>query len=191
MNLSSLTQITTAKIAPNAITEALINDDVHVNNKVVPVGAVMPFAIDVAVPGRSIPTGWLACSGTTVSRTTYAALFAAIGITFGAGNGSTTFTIPDLRGYFVRGSGTNADGTASGAFGEDQTAYAGANTFSGYVDDGDSQTGSRGGLTELAINSTYLFKTTSARSQNVSVTVATTPGDTRPKNVALLYCIKF
>jgi hypothetical protein len=47
--------------------------------------------------------GWLFCDGSAVSRTTYAALFAKIGTTFGAGNGSTTFNVPDLRGQFVRG----------------------------------------------------------------------------------------
>ena len=54
-------------------------------------------------PSASIPTGWLYCDGAAYSRTTYAELFAKIGTTYGAGNGSTTFNIPDLRGYFIRG----------------------------------------------------------------------------------------
>lgn len=49
------------------------------------------------------PTGWLKANGASVSRTTYAALFAAIGTAFGAGDGSTTFALPDLRGEFIRG----------------------------------------------------------------------------------------
>ena len=49
------------------------------------------------------PAGWLKCNGQTVSRTTYDELFAAIGTTYGGGNGSTTFTLPDFRGEFVRG----------------------------------------------------------------------------------------
>jgi microcystin-dependent protein len=49
------------------------------------------------------PTGWLICNGAAVSRTTYAALFAEIGTTHGAGNGTTTFNLPDLRGEFIRG----------------------------------------------------------------------------------------
>ena len=48
-------------------------------------------------------TGWLLCNGQVVSRTTYAALFAVIGTTYGAGDGSTTFGVPDLRGEFLRG----------------------------------------------------------------------------------------
>ncbi|MCG6573833.1 hypothetical protein EGM97_03825 [Pseudomonas sp. AF32] len=49
------------------------------------------------------PNGWLKCNGSLVSRTQYAALFAAIGTRFGAGDGSTTFALPDLRGEFIRG----------------------------------------------------------------------------------------
>lgn len=57
-----------------------------------PAGAVQDFAMNTA------PAGWLVCDGTAYSRTTYAALFAAIGTTWGAGDGSTTFNVPDLRG---------------------------------------------------------------------------------------------
>lgn len=57
-----------------------------------PAGVVLPFA------GSAAPTGWLLCYGQAVSRTTYAALFAALGTAYGAGDGSTTFLLPDLRG---------------------------------------------------------------------------------------------
>ena len=58
----------------------------------VPPGSVTAFA------GASAPGGWLLCGGQAVSRTTYAELFAAIGATYGAGNGSTTFNVPNLAG---------------------------------------------------------------------------------------------
>jgi microcystin-dependent protein len=63
----------------------------------------------VASPAGSM-RGFLLCNGTTVSRTTYNRLFAAIGTKYGAGDGSTTFKIPDFRGDFIRGylSGTSA-----------------------------------------------------------------------------------
>lgn len=64
-----------------------------------PVGAVFAFA------SASTPAGYLLCNGQAVSRTTYAALFAAIGTTFGSGDGSTTFNVPDMRDWFVRGRG--------------------------------------------------------------------------------------
>lgn len=69
---------------------------------------VDPPGIISAYGGTSAPTGWLACDGAAVSRTTYAALFAAISTTWGIGDGSSTFNLPDLRGIGLRGSGTNA-----------------------------------------------------------------------------------
>lgn len=61
-------------------------------NVSLPAGSVQQFA------GASAPAGWLECGGQAVSRTTYAALFLAIGTAFGAGDGSTTFNVPDMRG---------------------------------------------------------------------------------------------
>lgn len=68
-------------------------------------GAVVYFA------GNTAPRGFIKANGAAVSRTAYAALFAAIGTSYGAGNGSTTFNVPDLRGEFVRGldDGRNID----------------------------------------------------------------------------------
>lgn len=63
----------------------------------VPAGTVSDFA------GSIIPTGWLLCDGSAVSRTTYARLFSVIGTTFGVGNGSTTFNLPDARGRVTAG----------------------------------------------------------------------------------------
>jgi microcystin-dependent protein len=68
------------------------------SDAIVPSGTVVAFA-----GAGSAPTGWLLCDGTAVSRTTYAALFAAIGTAHGAGDGSTTFNLPDYRGRFLRG----------------------------------------------------------------------------------------
>lgn len=72
------------------------------------------------------PTGWLLCDGSAVSRTTYSGLFSAIGTTFGTGDGSTTFNVPDLReagvvGVGTRGSGVTAHDTYTlGQFKDDQ-----------------------------------------------------------------------
>jgi len=74
---------------------------------IMPAGSVIPYA------GTSAPTGFLFCDGSAVSRTTYAALFAVIGTTYGAGDGSSTFALPDLRGRVVAGKddmgGSSAD----------------------------------------------------------------------------------
>jgi phage-related tail fiber protein len=64
---------------------------------IIPAGAIMWISGSV-----SAPLGYLKANGATVSRTTYAKLFSAIGTTWGAGDGSTTFTLPDLRGEFIR-----------------------------------------------------------------------------------------
>lgn len=63
----------------------------------VPPGVVLPFA------GATAPQGWILCDGSAVSRTIYAALFAAIASAHGSGDGSTTFNIPDYRGRIIRG----------------------------------------------------------------------------------------
>jgi microcystin-dependent protein len=65
-----------------------------------PIGALLSYA------GASAPAGWLLCDGAAVSRTTYAALFGVLGTTYGAGNGSTTFNVPDLRNKVAVGSGS-------------------------------------------------------------------------------------
>jgi len=66
-----------------------------------PVGSI------IYLGSATVPQGYLAAHGTAVSRTEYAKLFAVIGTTFGVGDGSTTFNLPDLRGIFVRGAGTH------------------------------------------------------------------------------------
>lgn len=80
----------------------------------VPVGSVFWLATQTA------PEGYLICNGSAVSRTEYADLFAAIGTTFGAGDGSTTFALPNLQAAFIRGAGSQ-DGY-SATFGEKQEA---------------------------------------------------------------------
>lgn len=72
-----------------------------------PAGGVVMYA------GASAPTGWLMCDGTAVSRSTYAGLYTAIGISHGQGNGSTTFNLPDYRGRFIRGTDNMGSGAAS------------------------------------------------------------------------------
>ena len=77
---------------------------------------ILPFG------GTSSPSGFLSCDGAAVSRSTYATLYAAIGTTWGVGDGSSTFNLPDLRAMFLRGTGTH--GTANMAKGTDFEAPA-------------------------------------------------------------------
>jgi microcystin-dependent protein len=91
------------QLIPNPFWSYLV-DYIAVNQPAVPISQVIGFA--QAVPpgmivdygGTTPPGGWLLCDGATVGRTTYKALFAAIGVLYGAGDGSTTFALPDFRG---------------------------------------------------------------------------------------------
>jgi microcystin-dependent protein len=160
--------VTTNALADGAVTQA------KASNMLLPAGAIMAFAMNGA------PTGWLDANGSVVSRTTYANLFTAIGTTYGVGDGSTTFALPDLRGYFVRGvgvagqNGANGDGTVSGAFGAKQEDDFKAHTHT--------------------VNNIVLVSGVGAGSGQVGRSVAnsgSTGGtETRPKNIAMLYCIK-
>jgi microcystin-dependent protein len=72
----------------------------------VPAGKILPAGVMMEYGGAAAPSGWLLCDGTAVSRTTYADLFTAISTTFGTGDGSTTFNVPDRRGRAGVGAGT-------------------------------------------------------------------------------------
>ena len=88
---------------------ALVWEDASPVSPSVP-GIVIPFA------GTVSPDGYLLCDGSEVSRSTYALLYAVIGDTYGAGDGSTTFNLPDLRGRVVIGvAGTHALGSTGGS----------------------------------------------------------------------------
>jgi microcystin-dependent protein len=80
-------------------------------SSLMPSGVVLPFG------GTTAPTGWLLCDGSPISRTTYSALFSAIGTTHGTGDGVNTFNLPDMRGVFPRGAGTNGTSNYGGVTG--------------------------------------------------------------------------
>jgi microcystin-dependent protein len=68
-------------------------------------GSTIPAGFIMAFAGQTVPAGWLVCDGSTISRGSYAALFAAIGTTWGAGDGSSTFSLPPLQGRGLFGVG--------------------------------------------------------------------------------------
>lgn len=88
-----------------------------------PAGVIIPFA------GTSVPTGYLLCNGAAVSRTNYANLFAAIGTLYGAGDGSTTFNLPDARDRVLQGaSGGHSVGSYIAAGLPNITGYLGSSS---------------------------------------------------------------
>jgi microcystin-dependent protein len=95
--------VTTAKLADESVTLAKLSSTITAL-----IEAIDPADKIIAIGGAAAPTGWGLCDGSAVSRTTFAATFARIGITHGAGDGSTTFNVPDLRNRFIAGKGTTA-----------------------------------------------------------------------------------
>ena len=177
--------VTTVKIANGAVTQEKLNNSVTL----VPTGAVMPFAMN------SAPSGWLAANGAAVSRATFSTLFVAIGTTYGTGDGSTTFNLPDLRGYFVRGAGTNTDGTASGTFGQKQgDAYPSHNHgFSDYYQSTGALVTAAPKIQDGGDNTYSVVIGGGGESGSHTTGVTDHQGsgtETRPDNIALLYCIK-
>jgi len=121
---------------------------------IMPAGSVIPYA------GASAPTGFLLCDGSNVSRTTYATLFAVIGTTYGAGDGSSTFALPDLRGRVV--AGQDDMGGASADRLTDQTGGLNGDTL-----------GDTGGSETHTLTTAQLASHTHSFSDTDSITVGT------------------
>lgn len=163
-------------------------------NTLQPAGEVAPFARNIP------PVGWLVCDGAVVSRTTYARLFAAIGTTFGAGNGSTTFQLPDLRGEFVRGWDNGRGADVGRTFGSYQGSQNLSHNHPITVDAAGQHThfvGGRarveydGGGWNFGAGDSTLAQSAPAGQHTHPVTMGQSGGnESRPRNVALLYCIR-
>ena len=164
-------------------------------NNLVPSGTVVYFL------GTTAPTGWLKANGAAVSRTTYARLFAVIGTTYGAGDGSTTFNLPDLRGEFIRGfdDGRNIDkGRAFGSHQDDafqgharnlkrsqsDARMHGLNYFQNREvnDSAHSPAPAAVGAGDNWLTHDYL--------PHLTYGTPRVAAETRPRNIALLACIK-
>jgi microcystin-dependent protein len=146
----------------------------------VPTGLILPYAANAPI---ALPSGYLECDGSTVNQGIYANLFAVIGTTYNiGGEGPSDFRLPDLRGYFIRGFGTNSDGTASAAFGTKQADDFKAHTHnSPYA------------------NSTFAASSVTGSVPTIRMEVVVASGnatsstggtETRPRNIAMRYLIK-
>lgn len=166
-----------------------------------PAGVIVPFAGEV----ENIPSGWMLCDGSEVSRSGFPQLYNAIGVCWGIGDGSTTFNLPDLRGMFLRGvsgdSGNDVDaegrivlndnggntGNHVGSYQSDAirniTGVGGSNLPSEYS--GAFYNNGNGGYT-TGHDYYGVFKSAFDASRVVPV-----GGDNRPKNVYVNYIIKF
>jgi len=144
----------------------------------IPAGSVLPFAMS------SAPSGYLECDGTAISRSTYSDLFSAIGTTFGTGDGSTTFNIPDLRGEFIRG-WDHGKGTDSGrTLGSSQSGAIESHSHGFSSSQATNNTSLNGGTS-------YVQLSGQSPGANTASTDTTGVSETRPRNIALMYCIKY
>jgi len=134
------------------------------------VGNIVPHAAELGLDG------YLKCNGSAISRATYAVLFAAIGTLYGVGDGVTTFNIPDFRGEFLRGADDGAGVDAGRVFGSWQ-----ADELKSHTHPVNSVMASGGG---------YCPYSNIAGIKNIN-TGATGGTETRPRNIALHYWIKY
>lgn len=183
-------------------------------SNLVPPGTVVPYA---GVVGGSVtpPSGWLLCDGSAVSRATYGNLFTAIGTGWGAGDGATTFNLPDLRGLLLRGvdpSATNdpdastrtalnsggntgakvgtfeADAYRSHNHGVNDPGHA--HSYGEFLNDGTIIGGHPQGGTSTSYTLSNYTESTSA--SGTGITIAAAGGsETRSKNAAVNYIVKY
>jgi len=173
LSYTALASVPYAEAATNAISS--------------PVGSVMPFAGDAS----KVPAGWLLCDGSAVSRSDYAALYDVIGTSWGFGNNSTTFNLPDMRGVFLRG--------VSGNSGKDEDADTRVPLKDGGI--GGNNVGSYQQDELKSHTHTYATKVHSMPQSGSATqcwsgdataeTSATGGNETRPKNVYVNYIIKY
>lgn len=96
-------------------------------------GSAIPSGVAFPYAGKTVPSGFMACNGGTISRTTYAKLFAAIGTAWGAGDGSTTFKLPDWRNRTVMGANTASEvGTYLESGAPNITGWHGGHAYKSY-----------------------------------------------------------
>lgn len=173
----------------------------------IPAGMIVPFGNTTA------PTGFLACEGQAVSRSTYSDLFSAIGTTWGSGDGSSTFNVPDLQGAVLKGTGTagvSSDyvGPNVGAYQDDQNAshsHNATSSSSGSTGSGGNHRhydgtaygggffadGAAAGNANVSNYTDYAGSHTHNVSVSTSTTVASSGGtEARVYNRGVLYCIK-
>lgn len=174
-----------------------------------------PAAVSVssimAWPLATVPSGWLECDGSAVSRATYAALFSVIGTAYGVGNGSTTFNLPNYKDYFLRGfdaSGTDAasrtdrgDGTTGANVGTRQADQIKSHTHTGTTstNGSHSHTVARGATTAVdlahggsdrpVVNNDLATTSTDGNHTHTFTSDTTGGTETRPKNITVKWII--
>ena len=162
---------------------------------------ILPSGTIAYFPFATAPSGWLAANGAAISRSTYSALFSAIGTTYGAGDGGTTFAIPDLRGQFIRSLDSGRGVDTGRVIGSTQADALKSHTHTA-VDSGHSHIwwNAPTNTAWFAYGDNKISFTLYNEGGNPAVTLpgyanvaisASGGTETRPTNVALLSCIKY
>jgi phage-related tail fiber protein len=181
-NLADVASASTART--NLGVDSKTNTDMHA-----PPGMVAFFG------GPAVPNGWMKCNGAAVSRTAYAALFAQIGVLYGAGDGLTTFLLPDMRGQFIRGFDDSRGVDVGRTLGSWQDSANLAHTHA-INDPGHQHQYTRMASMSLLSGNTadgWIGTSTGLTSTSqTGITIQSTGGsESRPKNLAMLPCIKY
>lgn len=175
-----------AEIATQTETNAGVSDVAVVTPKKLMASSYTPSGCVMAFAGTTAPTGWLECNGSAVSRTTYLALFSAIATTYGIGDGSSTFNLPDMRGEFLRGWDHGR--------GVDYGRSSGSSQAEGV--------GSHGHTIKMGADANTPVPANTANAVSTSLTAAasgltgslqiadSTVTENRPRNIAMMYIIK-
>jgi len=167
-------------LAPSTNTYVPISNGT-VTGKAVYTGSGNPTGTVIMWATSTPPAGYLECNGAAIDRTANAALFSVLGTTYGAGNGSTTFNLPDLRGEFIRG-WDNGRGVDSGrAIGSSQADEFKSHNHSMLYGTGDYPN------PYYAARGAPPFGLVTGN-QGLMGTAGGT--ETRPRNIALMYCIR-
>jgi microcystin-dependent protein len=154
------------------------------------VGLATPPGVIFAFAGATAPDGWLICEGQNISRTTFAELFGVIGTTWGQGDGSTTFNIPNLAGKFLRGvdNGFGQDPDSGSRTANATGGNTGDNVGTHQLDEFKSHTHDILGNNDVSDNSRPTL--TGPAEPWTEATQPTGGNETRPKNVYVNYIIK-
>jgi len=153
------------------------------------VSALMPTGTVLHFAGSSAPTGWLLCDGAAVSRTTYATLFALLSTTYGVGDGSTTFNVPNTSGIFISGVGSQ---TISSIAYSRTLATRQGDAMQGHIHRINANNGATGGYINTITNNIAAASDIGSGGPSTDGTNGTprTGGETRPANIAFNHIIK-
>ncbi len=211
-NLTQLNAAIDAKIAASgpanlgdlAFLDTVGTDDIEdasVTAEKLAAGAATITGTVLAYASQDVPAGWLECNGAELSRTTYANLFAVVGETYGAGDASTTFNLPDLRGGFIRGFDNGAGIDSQRVFGSSQDDALQNITGTLYpVPVGDNVAsmasvgafiGSIEGTANYAAYSSGGYIKARGKVSFDASKIARTSTETRPVNTSMMYIIKY